>query len=164
MFVCACVAASVAAADVGRLMGVLDKRYKSIYSQIPDTIVRDNQSLSVLSCCRDAEGWRVMGIKYLQSGRCERAVGGIQLAELTRCISEKATHILRELRRMSHKRSLFSDRRHIKEMPTVPFKDSNGATIKECRRKIPDRRISRLQAECMDEVVISWLVMPSVFQ
>ena len=26
-------------------------------------------------------------------------------------------------------------------MPRVPFKDSNGATITRCRRKIPDRRI-----------------------
>lgn len=106
----------------------------------------------------------MVGIKFLLSGRCEPTVNGIQLARLTRCTYEKAIHILKGLIRMSHKRSLFSDRRHIKEMPTVPFKDSNGATIKECRRKIPDRRISRLQAECMDEVVISWLVMPSVIQ
>jgi hypothetical protein len=40
------------------------------------------------------------------------------------------------------KRSGHSDRRHGVDMPLVPFKDSNGATIKECRRKIHDRRRS----------------------
>ena len=38
------------------------------------------------------------------------------------------------------KRAESSERRHNSQMPSVPFKDSNGATIKECRRKIPDRR------------------------
>ena len=38
------------------------------------------------------------------------------------------------------KRSEHSNRRHGVDMPLVPFKDSNGATIKECRRKIHDRR------------------------
>ena len=46
---------------------------------------------------------------------------------------------------MSKKRYQFSDRRYKKDMPRVPFKDSNGATIKECRRKIPDRRIGNIQ-------------------
>jgi hypothetical protein len=33
------------------------------------------------------------------------------------------------------------DRRtQLGDMPRVPFKDSNGATINECRRKISDRR------------------------
>jgi hypothetical protein len=41
---------------------------------------------------------------------------------------------------MRDKRSEFSDRRHKYDMPRDPFKDSNGATIKECRRKITDRR------------------------
>lgn len=48
---------------------------------------------------------------------------------------------------MKHKRFLFSDRRLRKDMPGFPFKDSNGATIKECRRKIRDRRISDIQVE-----------------
>jgi len=55
---------------------------------------------------------------------------------------------------MGNKRLQFSDRRHDKNMPKVPFKDSNGATIKECRRKIPDRRIDNIQVEWIDEVVI----------
>ena len=44
------------------------------------------------------------------------------------------------------KRSGHSDRRHGVDMPLVPFKDSNGATINECRRKIPDRRITACMA------------------
>ena len=39
-------------------------------------------------------------------------------------------------------------------MPRAPFNDSNGATVKECRRKIPDRRIDNIHAEWIDEVVI----------
>ena len=42
------------------------------------------------------------------------------------------------------KRSGFSDKRHNVDMPMVPFKDSNGATIKQCRRKIKDRRRSAM--------------------
>jgi hypothetical protein len=56
---------------------------------------------------------------------------------------------------MKNKRSRFIDRRYIKDMPRVPFKDSHGATIKKCRRKIPDRRIGNIQVEWIDEVVIS---------
>ena len=56
---------------------------------------------------------------------------------------------------MGHKRTLFRERRHKEDMPRVPFKDSHGATIKECRRKIPDRRIGNIQAEWVDEIVIS---------
>ena len=36
-------------------------------------------------------------------------------------------------------------------MPKVPFKDSNGATITESRRKIPDRRLCNMQAVLADE-------------
>jgi hypothetical protein len=32
---------------------------------------------------------------------------------------------------MGNKRSEFGERRQDKDMPRVPFKDSNGATIKE---------------------------------
>jgi hypothetical protein len=56
---------------------------------------------------------------------------------------------------MRNKRIDFSNRRQNKDMPGVPFKDSNGATIKDCRRKIPDRRINNIQAEWIDEIVIS---------
>lgn len=43
---------------------------------------------------------------------------------------------------VKNKRSESAKRRQRKNMPRVPFKDSMGATIKECRRKIPDRRIN----------------------
>jgi hypothetical protein len=55
---------------------------------------------------------------------------------------------------MKNKRFQFSERRQSKGMPRVPFKDSNGATIKECRRKIPDRRIGNIQVEWINEIVI----------
>ena len=48
---------------------------------------------------------------------------------------------------MDDKRALLGDRRQNKDIPRVPFKDSNGATIKECRRKTPDRRIGNIQGE-----------------
>ena len=56
---------------------------------------------------------------------------------------------------MRNKRSEFSNRRQNDEMPRVPFKDSNGATISECRRKLPDRRMIKIQGEWVDEIVIS---------
>ena len=52
---------------------------------------------------------------------------------------------------MRNKRSKFSNRRHNHVMPTTPFKDSNGATITESRRKIPDRRLRNMQAVLADE-------------
>ena len=51
---------------------------------------------------------------------------------------------------MINKRSEFGERRQDKDMSRVPFKDSHGATIKGCRRKIPDRRIGNIQAEWLD--------------
>ena len=54
--------------------------------------------------------------------------------------------ILREVGTMRNKRTEFNNRRKNDEIPAVPFKDSNGATIKECRRKIPDRRIDNIRA------------------
>ena len=56
---------------------------------------------------------------------------------------------------MRNKRSGFGNRRHKNDMPRVPFKDSNGATIKECRRKILDRRMFNMHVEWVNEVVIS---------
>jgi len=52
---------------------------------------------------------------------------------------------------MRNRRFEFSNRRHQIAMPRVPFKDSNGATITESRRKIPDRRLCNMQAELADE-------------
>ena len=56
---------------------------------------------------------------------------------------------------MKNKRLRNDDRRQNKVMPGFPFKDSIGATIRECRRKTPDRRINNTQAEWIDETVIS---------
>ncbi|MCK5498668.1 MAG: hypothetical protein KAI77_05675 [Gammaproteobacteria bacterium] len=47
------------------------------------------------------------------------------------------------------------DRRKNNGTFSFPFKDSNGATIRECRREIPDRRINNMQAERADEIVTS---------
>jgi hypothetical protein len=51
---------------------------------------------------------------------------------------------------MINKRSEFGDRRYQEDMLRVPFKDSHGVMIKECRRKIPERRIGNIQAEWLD--------------
>ena len=55
---------------------------------------------------------------------------------------------------MENKRFQFGDRREKEDMPKVPFKDSNGVIIKECRRKLPCRRINRIQGEWIDDLVI----------
>ena len=55
---------------------------------------------------------------------------------------------------MRNKRFQFGDRRQNEYMPGVPFKDSNGATIKECRRKIADRRTDNIQADRVHKIVI----------
>jgi hypothetical protein len=47
------------------------------------------------------------------------------------------------------------DRRQNNGTLSFPFKDSNGATIRECRREITDRRIYNMQAEQTDEAVTS---------
>ena len=54
---------------------------------------------------------------------------------------------------MDDKRTLLGDRRQNKDIPRVPFKGSNGATLWECRRKIPDRRIGDIEAERLDGFV-----------
>jgi carbon storage regulator len=43
---------------------------------------------------------------------------------------------------MRNRRIRFPDRRQNNVIPNITFKDSNGATVKESRRKIPDRRIN----------------------
>ena len=55
---------------------------------------------------------------------------------------------------MRNKRSEFGKRWQSNNIPRVLFKDSNGATIKECRRKIPDRRIDNIQSEQINEIVL----------
>jgi len=45
---------------------------------------------------------------------------------------------------VKNRRAEYAKRRQHNGMPRVPFKDSMGATINECRRKIPDRRINRV--------------------
>ena len=56
---------------------------------------------------------------------------------------------------MKDNRRRNDDRRQKSEMSSFPFKDSSGATIRQCRRKIPDRRINDLQVKRIDETVIS---------
>ena len=53
---------------------------------------------------------------------------------------------------MNTQRNPQNDRRRDRVMPRAPFKDSNGATIKECRRKIPDRRQHSIETERIDRV------------
>ena len=55
---------------------------------------------------------------------------------------------------MMNKRFQFGERRENADMPKVPFKDSSGATVKKCRRKMPGRRMNRIQGEWIDELVI----------
>ena len=55
---------------------------------------------------------------------------------------------------MENKRFQFGDRRENDAIPNLPFKDSNGVTVKECRRKIPGRRMIMIQSEWIDELVI----------
>jgi hypothetical protein len=47
------------------------------------------------------------------------------------------------------------DRRRGANMPAVPFRDSNGLTILEDRRKTPDRRLNNNQAEWVNELLLS---------
>ena len=47
---------------------------------------------------------------------------------------------------MRNKRFKFSNRRHNSGSTGAPFKDSHGATVSECRRKISDRRVDGIQA------------------
>ena len=52
---------------------------------------------------------------------------------------------------MDDKRMRIGDRRRIKDMPGVPFKDSDGMLIKECRRKKPDRRTGNIHVEWISD-------------
>ena len=48
---------------------------------------------------------------------------------------------------MDDKRTRIGDRRQRKAGPGVPFKDTKGKTVKECRRKTPDRRTGNIHLE-----------------
>jgi hypothetical protein len=52
---------------------------------------------------------------------------------------------------MDDKRTRVGDRRQLKNMPGVPFKDSKGLIIKECRRKTPDRRTGNIHLEWISD-------------
>jgi hypothetical protein len=52
---------------------------------------------------------------------------------------------------MDDKRTRIGDRRQAKDMPGVPFKDSKGMIIRECRRKIPDRRTGNIHLEWISD-------------
>ncbi len=58
-------------------------------------------------------------------------------------------------RNMKDNRRRPDDRRRNNVMPNFPFKDSSGATIRQCRRKIPDRRINNIQVNQIDEIAIN---------
>lgn len=47
------------------------------------------------------------------------------------------------------------NRRLFSGVPQFPLKDSNGATIRECRRRVPDRRIDRVRAEMINDAMFS---------
>ncbi len=47
------------------------------------------------------------------------------------------------------------DRRRTASIPEVPFRDSKGLTILEDRRKTPDRRLNNIQAEWVNELLLS---------
>jgi hypothetical protein len=47
------------------------------------------------------------------------------------------------------------DRRRAASRPAVPFRDSKGLTVVEDRRKTPDRRLNNIQAEWVNELLLS---------
>ena len=51
---------------------------------------------------------------------------------------------------MENRRNHFMDRRQDRGMPKVPFKDSNGATIRVNRRIISNRRLDDIKLEWSD--------------
>jgi hypothetical protein len=52
---------------------------------------------------------------------------------------------------MDEKRTRIGDRRQGKDIPRAPFKDKNGTTVKECRRKSPDRRTGNIHLEWISD-------------
>ena len=56
---------------------------------------------------------------------------------------------------MKTKKPQDTSRRKYIGLPKFPLKDSNGATIRICRRKCQDRRIDRVRAERINEAMFS---------
>ena len=56
---------------------------------------------------------------------------------------------------MKNNRLQNDDRRQSKVTLCFPTRDSHGAIIKKCRRKVPNRRIDYIKAEWIKEIVIS---------
>ncbi len=55
---------------------------------------------------------------------------------------------------MKNNRLRNDDRRKSNVMLSFPTKDSHGEIVKECRRKIPYRRIDNIKVEWIEEIVI----------
>ena len=55
---------------------------------------------------------------------------------------------------MDDRRSRHDDRRQNNDILKFPFKDSNGTTVRKCRRRIPDRRLSNIEAVWLYDLVI----------
>ena len=55
------------------------------------------------------------------------------------------------MRMVINKRFRLDDRRQNYVMLSFPTRDRNGSTIKECRRRIPDRRIANILVKWIDE-------------
>ena len=55
---------------------------------------------------------------------------------------------------MQESYSQAGDRRKALAAPEVPFVDGNGVTVREDRRKRPDRRYNRTQAAWIDELLL----------
>ena len=80
---------------------------------------------------------------------------GIQLSGI--CFASWVAHCKnsdREVMQMGmliNKRFWLGDRRQNNVTLSFPTRDSNGAIMKECRRRIPDRRIANIQVEWINE-------------
>ena len=83
---------------------------------------------------------------------------GIQLSGI--CFASWAAHYKNsdtEVMQMGvviNKRFWLGDRRQNDNVIKDRFKDSNRSTIRECRRRIPDRRIANIQVEWIDEATL----------
>jgi hypothetical protein len=54
-------------------------------------------------------------------------------------------------RAVEDKRTRIGDRRQKMDMPGVPFKDTKGVMVKQCRRKTPDRRAGSIHLEWISD-------------
>jgi hypothetical protein len=51
---------------------------------------------------------------------------------------------------MKYKRNMSVDRRQNISTRSTPYKDCTGASVRKCRRRIPDRRTDSVQAAMID--------------